>query len=550
MSNGFHGFRAAVSTYPKSCLLTLITILFTACSMNDFTRNMPLAAFDPHSREFSCKYEKDVEPVLDEQAEAWFREGMAVTSNDLWPDDRDYKTAASLWKKAAQKNHWRAMLNLVSLYLDGRGIVRDTEQAVVLVEEAMKMGVPRAYELMGRYHMNGTGVQQNATRAYAFWALAAKMGDAEAQAYLGGKLNATYDDAGGSFWGNKSTALQMLRCSYAQENAEASLNLGVSLNVNGNYEHALHILHDGVKFGSEDSANYLAASFLTHTELTGQHIDQDRADRYKAIADLLRLNPDLRLPNLDKVLPLPPAILPYWDGEKETLINGAKPVKATSLADIKPSPASLRQGRAHIPDGFVLPDEPQGGHLIQHLHTDAIISGFWLAQLAKPYTPKQVAWNAGQVPMYYALGESFTPPDGITKESGVLRFHYLGTPVAKPLAARHVPDWRVPQGVLREIPVPSRDLRSSGLLPAPATGIWHGHIDPAHPLAKVFNQWNRQAYVEEGQPFPDPRDRGLDISPKDIQWQWLDQANQPLPSGRKDITIRNFSPEEPIAKTN
>ena len=150
--------------------------------------------------------------------------------------------------------------------------------------------------------------------------------------------------------------------------------------------------------------------------------------------------------------------------------------------------------------------------------------------------------------MHYEKGESFTPPDDITKESGVLRFHYLGTPVPKAPAARHVPEWRVPQGVLREIPAPSRELHSTGLLPAPATGIWHGRIDPAHPLAKVFNLWTRQAYVEEGQPFPDPRDRGLDISPKDIQWQWLDQANQPLPSGRKDITIRNFDPAASTTK--
>lgn len=241
-------------------------------------------------------------------------------------------------------------------------------------------------------------------------------------------------------------------------------------------------------------------------------------------------------------------ILPYWDGDKQSLIDGAKPVKTASLADIKPSPASLRQGRAHIPDGFVLPDEPQGGPLIQHPNTNAVTSGYWIAQLVKPYTPRQVAWNAAQVPMHYEQGESFTPPDDVTKESGVLRFHYLGIPVPKAPAARHVPDWRVPQGVLREIPAPSRELRATGLLPAPATGIWHGRIDPAHPLAKVFNQWNRQAYVEEGQPFPDPRDRGLDISPKEIEWQWLDQANQPLPSGRKAITIRNFSAEEPMAK--
>ncbi|WP_343726182.1 hypothetical protein [Herbaspirillum huttiense] len=241
-------------------------------------------------------------------------------------------------------------------------------------------------------------------------------------------------------------------------------------------------------------------------------------------------------------------ILPYWDGDKQSLIDGAKPVKVVVSEIGKPSPASQRQGRAHIPDGFVLPDEPQGGPLIQHPNTNAVISGYWIAQLVKPYTPRQVAWNAAQVPMHYEQGESFTPPDDVTKESGVLRFHYLGIPVPKAPAARHVPDWRVPQGVLREIPIPSRELLATGLLPAPATGIWHGRIDPAHPLAKVFNQWNRQAYVEEGQPFPDPRDRGLDISPKEIEWQWLDQVNQPLPSGRKAITIRNFSAEEPMAK--
>nr|WP_243442881.1 contractile injection system protein, VgrG/Pvc8 family [Herbaspirillum sp. B39] len=532
----------------KRSLVYLSLPFFSACSMDHLPRNMPLKTFQPHMEKFICRHEKDVESKLDEIAENWFREGLAITSYDLWPEDRDYRKAAILWENAAKKMHWKAMLNLSSLYLAGRGVTQDSERAVTLVEQAMQMGIPSAYDLMGTYHINGSGVKKDATRAYAFWALAAEMGSSAAQAYLGGKLNANYDDSRGSFWGNKAIGLTMLRCAVAQESALASLNLGVSLNAMTKYDEALRVLHQGATFGSAASANYLAASFATADELTGNVPDPDRADRYMAIGDMLHLNPDLRLPNLDKVLPLPPAILPYWDGDKQSLIDGAKPVKTASLADIKPSPASLRQGRAHIPDGFVLPDEPQGGPLIQHPNTNAVTSGYWIAQLVKPYTPRQVAWNAAQVPMHYEQGESFTPPDDVTKESGVLRFHYLGIPVPKAPAARHVPDWRVPQGVLREIPVPSRELRATGLLPAPATGIWHGRIDPAHPLAKVFNQWNRQAYVEEGQPFPDPRDRGLDISPKEIEWQWLDQANQPLPSGRKAITIRNFSAEEPMAK--
>ncbi|MFS2117824.1 sel1 repeat family protein, partial [Herbaspirillum frisingense] len=137
---------------------------------------------------------------------------------------------------------------------------------------------------------------------------------------------------------------------------------------------------------------------------------------------------------------LPPAILPYWDGDKQSLIDGAKPGKAVSPDDVA--------SRFHNP-GILVPQTPQ---------------------------------------------------------------------------AKYMPDRRVPQGVMREVPMPARELHSTGLLHAPATGIWHGSVDPAHPLAKVFNQWYRQSYVEEGMAFPDPRDRGLDISPKDIQWRWLDQA--------------------------
>lgn len=524
-----------------SILVALPLFIF----MKNLPRNMSLDAFDPHRKEFTCNYEKDAEPLLDPEAESWFREGLSATSFDLWPDDRDYAKAAALWTKAAEKNHWQAMLNLASLYIEGKGVQRDRERGIQLVEELMVMGLPRAYDFMGTLHMNGTGVNQDATRAYAFWSLAAEMGSSDAQAYLGDRLDASYDDPAKAIWANRAIGYKLMRCGYSQENGKAAANLGLRIDVNGDHLQALQVLHDGVKFGSEMSAIFLAVGFDTGGTKANHMKDEDRGERYGAIADLLHLNPDLRLPNLDKVLPLPPAVLPYWDGEKESLIDGAKPVKTVSLDDIKPSPASLREGRAHIPDGFVLPDEPQGGHLVQHLHTDAVMGGYWLAQLRKPVTPRQVAWNAAQVPMRYEIGEAFDKtPEGITKDDGVFRFHYLGIPVPQAPEAKYVPDWRVPQGVMREVPMPARELHSTGLLPAPATGIWHGSVDPGHPLAKVFNQWYRQSYVEEGQAFPDPRDRGLDISPKDIQWRWLDQANRPQPSGRKEITIRNFSQVE------
>ncbi|WP_230411307.1 DUF6396 domain-containing protein [Collimonas humicola] len=54
-------------------------------------------------------------------------------------------------------------------------------------------------------------------------------------------------------------------------------------------------------------------------------IDNAPADGYEAFTDALQHNPDLRFPNLDKVLPLPPAKLPHWNGNKNDLLNAAKP---------------------------------------------------------------------------------------------------------------------------------------------------------------------------------------------------------------------------------
>jgi len=127
-----------------------------------------------------------------------------------------------------------------------------------------------------------------------------------------------------------------------------------------NNERALKILHAGVKFGSAESAGWLSASFGKGDALVGHVKDEARAERYIILADRLERDPDLRLPNLDKVLPLPPSRLPKWDGNKETLINAAKAVMSVPASPSKPAmhPVSLRTGRAHVPDGYMLPEKP------------------------------------------------------------------------------------------------------------------------------------------------------------------------------------------------
>jgi hypothetical protein len=107
--------------------------------------------------------------------------------------------------------------------------------------------------------------------------------------------------------------------------------------------------------GDTKCAKNLASEFRGFNLAGGKnlvgYIDQHRAERYKTIGDALEwYKGRLKLPNLDKVLPLPPAALPNWDGNKKSLIDAAKAVTPSPKPGA-PSGAAL-QGREHIAGGY------------------------------------------------------------------------------------------------------------------------------------------------------------------------------------------------------
>lgn len=298
----------------KSLIFCLLIFTESSYSMKTLPRNMSLKAFDPHRTEFVCKYQENILPRIDEEAERWFQEGLTLTSHTLWPNQRDYAKAAQLWQQAADRNHWKAMLNLANSYAHGEGVIRDTERAVLILEKAMQLGIPAAFDVMGTYHMHGIGVKQDVSRAYAFWQLAAEMGSPSAMAYLGEKMKAIYDSPP-AFWANRKIALRMMECGFQQGNSEAAINLGVTIEgdneeLDKNNDRARLVFQEGVRLGSYMSAIYLASAFRSGEPLSGIGIDKARAERYSLLSDALQRNPDLRFPNLDKILPLPPANLP------------------------------------------------------------------------------------------------------------------------------------------------------------------------------------------------------------------------------------------------
>ncbi|RZA12917.1 MAG: sel1 repeat family protein, partial [Proteobacteria bacterium] len=297
-------------------------------------RNINLKTFDPHrdASGFTCRNQAASAPALTLQAEEMHEQAMALTRGDLWPNERDWPQAMKLWDQAAAQKHWKAALMWLQTARTGAGVNSEKGQFKVLpqtpeevvskMEVLMRQGVADAFFWMGEFHSVGYGVQLSTDREWAFYELAADLGSPLAQTAIAGVLNLGKREMEASTkaeWSNVTLRYRLLECAHSQGYGKASYSLGLILDVAAaggrltppsttpeeQFARALQILHDGVKFGSEDAAGYLSSSLRSGDPINRHQIDKVRADRYHALADALWHNPDLRFPNLDRVLPLP-----------------------------------------------------------------------------------------------------------------------------------------------------------------------------------------------------------------------------------------------------
>ncbi|WP_211464957.1 SEL1-like repeat protein [Collimonas silvisoli] len=505
-------------------------------------RNQIPELFHPHRTEFTCKHELTTAPPLDPQAEAWYQEALALDTPDLWKDDRNWPRIIELYTKAAERKHWKAMNNLATLYQTGVWGLRDSNKvlvarnaraAIALTEDAMRMGVPLAYAVMGNYYADGFVVKRDATAAWAFWQKAADMGSSYAQFTLGRSLNAVLerDEPERDRWNNEVIGLKMLECAFAQGNGDAAEALGIEYDViQNNKPRALLYLHEGVKFGSAGSANALFVEFEQIGGLAPDGIDESRSRRYRVFGKALEHNPDLRFPNLDKVLPLPPAKLPQWNGKPEDLLNAAKPVMPVP-APPAATPGANLSGRAHIPQGWVLPKEAMplaaetsDGRQVssQYEGTAVRFTGYWLPQLLSPRTQAHLLWNQDQAPQQYAQGDLFEDlRTGLIPADGRIMWHYMGMPqqLALPALAAQVRSglWRIASAN------PAAMTLCDGADPCPQSGIWQPTIPAEHPLKSLVNWRWRQSAVLQGQRFPEPdKDWLVDVASDMVTWQLVE----------------------------
>ncbi|MBQ5946311.1 tetratricopeptide repeat protein [Massilia sp. ST3] len=516
-------------------LLITLTLL-TACDMNKTKLSgymQELPPFDPHIASFECQTEAGQVPPIDAQADDWFLEARALEDGTTYVDDVDYKKVVRLTRQAAERHHWKAMLNLASLYVEGRDPPNGENEAVALVSQAIDLGVPAAYDRMGTYYLNGTGVNASADRAYVFFQKAAQMGNPQAMAFLGEKMDAGADNLKPGYWGNIPIAIKMFECALAQGYGPAAQELEYMYEVprapDGTQigkrtpetlNRVMRAVHEGVKGGCEYCANNLASEFDRPSDLANMFvpfIDKARGQRYDMLGDALSFNPDRRFPNLDKILPLPPAPLPPWDGTRASLLAAAMAVvPAPSIP--APTEASLRKGRYFLDKAYVFRPIKETTDALQ-----APVAGYW-----QPTAPQEAAevrsFLASIAPGLYGKGETFEQPrfpDGMGSKAiagivwqRVLTVRNDGGAVAPRTALR----------LSRQVQSLAPSVECAGNKACPVTGTWQPWVAPGHPLEQEVNQAWRQRWLTAGQAFPDPkRDWMLPLESADLKWHLLER---------------------------
>jgi len=259
---------------------------------------------------FTCVHEADHLPPLDPQADALFKYALSLEKQD---GPKDYNSAARHYRIAAAYGHYKANRNLQLLVSEGFAqSPHAPNETINLVEQLIAAGIPGGYYDMGHYLELGYGVRKDDSKARVYFRKAADMGSPEAQYYVGDLLSPR-DRA-------PDISRKMMQCATDQGYGKAASYLGIDLKTNKLYPESAEAFQKGAKAGDEQSARFLANGFDTNSSdvlySLALRSDPERSRRYKLITKFLGDNDGLnpKVPDIDQIVPLPPAKLPPWDG--------------------------------------------------------------------------------------------------------------------------------------------------------------------------------------------------------------------------------------------
>jgi len=289
---------------------------------------------------FTCAYEEERIPLRDSEADQLFLNAhWRYKKNLLDEDPVVYAQVERLYRIAAAWGHDKAAQNLAFMMMRGYTTPGDRiTKPVDIAEDLIRRGIPGGYYLMGYLLDAGYGVEKDPEASLQYFRKAADLGDPDAQAFVGEQLHSL---------GIKNpvpyrTGRAMKRCAADQGHAQSAIDTAIGLKKRKRYTDALKYFQLATKAGSPKGANWLKHAFSgpapeDQMNYMGQEKDEERAARYEKLWDILSNYDYLHatVDEIDRIVPLPPAELPAWDGQIEW-------VKEWEKGEAPPLPAEAR----------------------------------------------------------------------------------------------------------------------------------------------------------------------------------------------------------------
>ncbi|WP_249215204.1 SEL1-like repeat protein [Providencia rettgeri] len=300
-------------------------LMLSACNPMDKNEEPPIQKTEPDLT-FTCVYEKDTLPPVDPEADIWFKQARELEKVNK--HQRDYTKIGDLYRKAAERNHPKAMLNLSNLISYGKvppiGGKGPAQEVWDIIRKMAKLNISYGYYQMGHYLDTGYGVAADRTKALAYFRQAADLGSPEAQNAIGNIfISKRLSDRDNPAY-RPEIGKKMLECASKQGNGEAAYNLAFYLHtVDRDFNGALKNYQISIQNGYWMGASILSQSFDPSTTqkdyyYLGVKPDAARSARYEAIVKEMDASDETAsFPDIDKIVPLPPAGLPEWDGTFE-----------------------------------------------------------------------------------------------------------------------------------------------------------------------------------------------------------------------------------------
>ncbi|BCU16623.1 TPA: sel1 repeat family protein [Klebsiella pneumoniae] len=299
--------------------IVLGSLLLSGCDQKSIHKDVPVNPLtDINTRlAFTCKHQ--IIPEASAETDVLFKYARWLQKNNLINRDKTVDAEiARLYRIAAENGHYKASINLQNGALRGRFALSSHER-LRLSQQLIDAKVAAGYYFIAIYLEHGAaGLAQDPEMALRYYRKAADEGNPQAQAYVGDKL-APIDIA-------PDISRQMRRCAAEQGEREVSSDLGVNLKNNKRFQQATEAFQLGVAAGDSTSAGFLMHGF-SGPEPTDRLFylalekDPERARRYEQIVKVLAKYSWAHpvVPEINDIVPLPPAPLPEWDGKLKWL---------------------------------------------------------------------------------------------------------------------------------------------------------------------------------------------------------------------------------------